>query len=164
MLYRKHSAKLRGYFVSRGIIFADAQDLVHEVFQELGRGRIPDDPHTYVYGIARNVLSKYYRRLSGERAGFVEYCRHAATGNEHSPEGTSSMGALEGHTVEEVERILRDAATRLAPAYRELAILRFSRGLSTKELASLSHCSEDAMRKRIQRLRAMLRESIQGRI
>ena len=160
-LYHKYFPKLRHYFVSQGLRFVDAEDLAHDVFQELGHGKVPEDPNTYIYAIARNVLFKHRRRKIAEHGVLDEYCRRVTTENEHRTYHAPDAGPSEEDPTAEVERIIRTVSARLPAKYAELMALRFSKGLSAKELAPLMNCSEDAVQKRIQRLRAVLRQLIQ---
>jgi RNA polymerase sigma factor (sigma-70 family) len=160
MLYRKHSLTLEGYFVSKGLPATEAQDLVHEVFRELGQGRAPKEPNAYIYAIARNILSWHRRRKMAELAVLDEYCRRVVSENRHSPYHAPGAGSHEGDPAVEVKRIIETVTAKLPAKHVELLTLRFSKGLSARELAPLMKCSEDAVQKRIQRLRVVLRRLI----
>ena len=157
-LYRKHFPKLGGYFASRGLGPADAEDLAQEVFQELGRNRVPEHPNAYIYAIAKNILAKHHRREIAEHVALDEYCRHVI-----SDSGCSASPALdteppEGTSTAEAERILKTITARCPPKDAELVALRFIEGLSVRQVAQRIGCSENAISKRIEKLRAILRQ------
>ena len=156
-LYHKYFPKLRHYFVSQGLRFVDAEDLAHDVFQELGHGKVPEDPNTYIYAIARNVLFKHRRRKIAEHGVLDEYCRRVTTERGCSASHALDTEPSEGTSTAEAERILETITARLPPKDAELMTLRFVEGLSIKEVAQRTNRSEDAVRRRIDRLRAAVR-------
>jgi RNA polymerase sigma factor (sigma-70 family) len=153
-LYRRYFPKLGGYFASQGLDPGEAEDLAHDVFQELGRAKVPEDPNTYIYAIARNMLAKHRQRKITEHTVLGEYCRRviADNGPSHVLDAVSKEAPITG-----AEHILRTVIARLPPRDGELVTLRFIQGLSVKRVARRMRCSEDAIRKRIERLRAVLR-------
>jgi RNA polymerase sigma-70 factor (ECF subfamily) len=156
-LYRKYFPKLGGYLAAQRLNPAEAEDLAHDVFEELGRAKVPKDPNTYIYAIARNILAKHRRREIAERAALDEYCRRVTSdGGRSTPDPFDTGRATEALSVE-AERILKTVVAKLPPKDAELLTLRFMEGLSTKEMAKRVNCSEEAVRKRIERLRAVLR-------
>ena len=155
-LYRKYFPKLGGYFASGGLSPTEAEDLVHDVFQELGQAKVPEDPNAYIYAIARNILAKHRRRQIAEHAALDEYCRRVTTGNGRSPSRALDTSPSEDPPTE-TERIFRTVAARLSPRDAELVTLRFLEGLSVRQVAQRRSCSENAVRKRIRKLRAILR-------
>ncbi|MCL5282245.1 MAG: sigma-70 family RNA polymerase sigma factor [Planctomycetes bacterium] len=156
-LYRKYLRKLGSYFASQGLHPTEAEDLAHDVFRELGQAKVPEDPKTYIYAIARNILARRRRREFAERAALDEYGRRVTSENSHStPDPFAAGPATEALSVE-AEQILRTAIATLPPKDAELFTLRFMEGLSTKEVAHRMNCSEEAVRKRMERIRAVLR-------
>lgn len=156
-LYRTHLPRLVGYFRIQGIDPTDTYDLTHEVFREIGQRTLPKDPNTYIYAVARNILSTYRKRQGTERAALGEYAHMVTTENEHRALEASDIGPSQEDAAAEAERILKNAAARLPAKYAELMTLRFIEGLSVKQTAQRMNCSQDVVRKRVQRLRAMLR-------
>ncbi len=156
-LYRKYFPKLGSYFAAQGLHPTDAEDLVHDVFQELGHAKVPEDPNTYIYAIARNILARRRRYRIVERAALDEYCRRVTSNDgQFAPDPLVAGPATEALSVE-AEQILRAVLAKLPPKDAELLTLRFMKGLSTKEVAKRVNCSEEAVRKRIERIRAVLR-------
>ena len=146
-----------GYFASRGLNSTEAEDLAHDVFQEIGRGKVPEDPNTYIYAIARNILSKHRQRKMAEHAALDEYRRRVTAANGHFASHILDAGASGEAPSVEAERILGTAIAKLPPKDAELVALRFIQGLPVRRVARRMSCSEDAVRKRIERLRAVLR-------
>jgi RNA polymerase sigma-70 factor (ECF subfamily) len=142
-LYRQYSPKLGGYFASQGLDPVEAEDLAHDVFQVLGQAKVPEDPNTYIYAIARNLLSKHRRRVTTDNG------RSISPAHDTGPSEEASTG--------EAERILKTVAARLPARYAELLTLRFIEGLSTRQVAQRMSCSENAVGKRLRKIRAILR-------
>ena len=156
-LYRKYFPKLGGYFASKGLNSTEAEDLAHDVFQELGRGKVPEDPNTYIYAIARNILARHRRRKIAEHAALDEYSRRVTSANRCSGSHTLVTGLSEEAAIGAAERILKMVATRVPAQDAELVTLRFLEGLSVKQVAQRVNCSENAVRKRLRKLRDILR-------
>ena len=157
ILYRQYFPKLGHYFASQGLSPADTEDLGQEMFQELGQGKVSENPNAYIYSIAKNILAKHRRREIAEHAALEEYCRRVTTDNRRSASRALDTGPSEETPTAEAERILRTVAARLPPKDAELVTLRFLEGLSTKQIAQRRSCSENAVRKHIRKLRAILR-------
>ncbi len=161
-LYRKYFPKLGSYFAAQGLHPTDAEDLVHDVFQELGHAKVPEDPNTYIYAIARNILARRRRYRIVERAALDEYCRRVITDRGHSTSRILDRGPVEEDPTTEAERVLRTAIAKLPPKDGELVTLRFIQGFSVRRVAQRMSCSEDVVRKRIERLRPVLRRLYRG--
>lgn len=156
-LYRRYFPKLGSYFASQGLNPTEAEDLAHDVFRELGKAPVPQNRNAYVYAIARNILAQHRRHEIAEHAALDEYCRRVTTEC-----GCSASHALDTEPSEEAptaeaERILKTITARLPPKDAELMTLRLVEGLSIKEVAQRTNRSEDAVRRRIDRLRAAVR-------
>jgi RNA polymerase sigma-70 factor (ECF subfamily) len=146
-LYADFHPQIERYFTTRRVQRADAEDLAMQVFEELGRRRIPRDPEPYIRAIARNVLSRYRRNKIRELAGLHRLLAEAAA--------KDGAGYLSGQ--ERSEASSRDAveaiAARLSARQLEMVRLRFADNLSIAKLAVTLGCSQPAVYKRIQRLR-----------
>ena len=157
MLYRRHFDRIRRYFARSLGDSADAEDLAQQVFVELARAKVPEEPLAYLDAIARNVLAHYRRRRATEQAALAGYRRDTelATKGVKWPEAIGDLSPRD--STESVKGILMAVVRRLAPKDAELVTLRFLEGLSTKQVAQRMSCSEDAVRKRVERLRVVLR-------
>jgi len=156
-LYRRYLPKLGGYFSSQGLNPTEAEDLAHDVFRELGQAPVPQNRNAYIYAIARNILARHRRREIAEHAALDEYCRRVTTDRGCSASHALDTEPSEGTSTAEAERILKTITARLPPKDAELMTLRFVEGLSIKEVAQRTNRSEDAVRRRIDRLRAAVR-------
>ena len=92
-----------------------------------------------------------------EHAALDEYCRRVTTDNGYSASMLSTPNHQREASTAEAERILKTVTARLPPKDAELVTLRFLEGLSVRQVAQRMSCSEDAVRKRIRKLRAILR-------
>jgi RNA polymerase sigma factor (sigma-70 family) len=147
-LYRKYFPRPEGYFASKGVHPTEAEDLAHDVFQELGQAKVPEDPKAYIYAIARNIFARRRRREIAEHAALGEYCRRVTS--EDAGPATEALSV-------EVGQILQTVLAKLPPKDAELFTLWFMQELSAKEVAQRLDCSEEAVRKRIERLRPVAR-------
>jgi RNA polymerase sigma-70 factor, ECF subfamily len=161
-LYRRYFPKLGSYFASQRLSPAEAEDLAHDVFQELGQAKVPEDPRTYIYAIARNILSKHRRHKIAEHAALDEYCRRVTADDGRSVSHTLDARTSQETPTGEAEQIMRTVAARLPPKDAELVTLRFLEGLSAKQVAKRMNCSENAVRKHIRKLRTILRRFDRG--
>ncbi|MCL5283076.1 MAG: sigma-70 family RNA polymerase sigma factor [Planctomycetes bacterium] len=156
-LYREYFPKLGGYFAYNGLNPAQAEDLTHDVFQELGRANVPENPNAYIYGIARNILSQQRRREIAERAALGEYSRRLTSDDRCIGADTLDTRLSEGAEIGAAERILNMVAPRLPARDRELTTLRFLEGLPVKQVARRLNCSENAVRKCLRKVKAVMR-------
>jgi RNA polymerase sigma-70 factor, ECF subfamily len=156
-LYRRYFPKLGGYFASRGLSPTEAEDLAHDVFQELGQAQVPQNRNAYIYAVARNVLAQHRRRKIREQVGLEEYRRRVTTAAGRLASRPSGAGQSEEALNTEAEQILKTITARLPPKDAELVTLRFLDGLSIRQVAQRTNRSEDGVRRRIDRLRAALR-------
>jgi RNA polymerase sigma factor (sigma-70 family) len=161
-LYRKYLPKLGSYFAAQGLHPTEAEDLAQDVFQELGHANVPEDPHAYIYAVARNMLSQHRRRAIAERTALGEYGRRVTSDDRRSGSHTLDAGLSEEAATGEGEQVLAMVAARLPAKDAELVILRFIRGLSSKQVAQRMNCSENAVRKRIRKLRPLLRRLLRA--
>ncbi len=157
VLYGKYFPMVRAYFISRRPSPAEADDLAQEVFQALGQGPVPEDPGTYIHAVARNVLSRHLRRTMTEHAALDEYCRRVIVDNGRSASYVYDTEPSAEASTAAAERILKMAAARLPAKCAQLIGPWLIEGLSVKQIAQQMNCSENAVRKRIRRIRAGLR-------
>lgn len=155
--YRKYYPTLGAYLTSKGLGPDDAEDLDQEIFQELGQGKVPEHPNAYLYAIAKNVLARYCRRKMAERAALDEYRRYVTVRDDHPPDPALDASPAEEDATTAAQQILRTVAARLPPKDVALVTLRFIEGLSVRQVAQRMGCSENAVSKRIEKIRALLR-------
>jgi RNA polymerase sigma-70 factor (ECF subfamily) len=136
----------------------DAEDAVQEAFQKLARR--PDvqrDPGvlawlmTTIRHTCQRMLRPFARARArlGERTDDLDAVASTAPGPD---------AALERWRL---VRAVHEALTALAPAYREVILLRDLEGLSGDEVCQALGLSEAAMKSRLHRARALVRERLE---
>ncbi|AGZ43051.1 RNA polymerase sigma factor [Actinoplanes friuliensis] len=152
-MYAANFAPLLAYAVRRVEQHEDAADVVAETFliawrrgHELPPG---DEARLWLYGVARRVLSNHHRGgVRRERLGDRLRQRLAAVVTA-DPAG------------EVVERLTVQAAlARLGDLDREVLTLTIWEGLQPREVAAVLQVTPEAVRTRLSRARAKLRELV----
>ena len=155
--YRKYYRALGTYFASQGLGPDDVEDLDQEIFRELGQSKVPEHPNAYLYAIAKNVLARHRRRQIAERAALDEYRRYVTIRDVHLVEPALDAGRPEEDPTTTAQHILRTVAARLPPRDVAVMALRLIEGLPVRQLAQRMGCSENAVSKRMEKIRALLR-------
>lgn len=127
---------------------ADAEDIVQECFLEILRPSCSYDPartpiRTYLFGIVRNQALKRLARRDPEVV---------AAAAPHSPEA----GLLQS----ELSDIVSSAVMQLPETQREVLILAHYEQLPLAEIAQLMALDIGAVKSRLQRARAALKETL----
>jgi RNA polymerase sigma-70 factor (ECF subfamily) len=127
---------------------ADAEDVVQECFLELLRPGCSYDPErtpirTYLFGVVRNQSLK--RRSRG-----------VATGFEPTPERSPERQVL----LTELEEVVARAVRELPEGQREALILAHYEQLPLAEIARVMEIEVTAVKSRLQRARANLKETL----
>jgi RNA polymerase sigma-70 factor (ECF subfamily) len=128
---------------------ADAEDIVQECFLALLRPECSFDPartaiRTYLFGAVRNQsLKRLRRREQGEAA-------------ESADPRTPETEALRG----EITEAVADAIAALPESQREVLLLAHYEQLSLAEIAEITQLEVSAVKSRLQRARAALRETL----
>ncbi|GIF05142.1 RNA polymerase sigma factor [Actinoplanes siamensis] len=152
-VYAANFQPLLGYALRRVEQPADAADVVAETFLIAWRRRheVPPGGETrlWLYGVARRVLANHHRGGERrERLGERLRRRLAAVG-----------GADPGSEV--LERLaVREALARLGDLDREVLTLTVWEGLEPREVAEVLGVNAAAVRTRLSRARARLRELV----
>jgi RNA polymerase sigma-70 factor (ECF subfamily) len=148
-LFARHHRDVHRYLVRMTGRADVADDLTQEVFLRVVRALRDGGPvgheRGWVFSIAHNLLIDRFRHV--ERHPVVAAAR--ATEPARSP--TQDL-------VVELSR----AIGRLAEADRDLFLLREIGGLSYVEMAATCECTVEAVRSRLHRARAALREMLTG--
>jgi len=134
----------------------DAEDVVQEVFMKIyrkissfdGRSKIG----TWLYRIAVNVCIDHVRRNKVQRTKTLSVEEETLInlkekGNEVEKSVTSG----------EVNKIARNAITRLSPKLRTVVVLRDLQGFAHAEIADILGCSKGTVSSRLSRGRLKLR-------
>jgi len=155
--YKKFYPRVRARVSASVANEHDAQDLVQQVFMELARIKVPEKPLPYLDAMARNLVAQYRGRRLAEQETLAEYLRHEELAQAEAKWHDGTLDPAEGDSREEIERLQRVMARRLSPEDIELVTLRFLEGLAIKQVAQRMNCSENAVNKRLQKLRPILR-------
>lgn len=135
---------------------SDAEDLLQETFIKIHRnlnGLHADDRLTgWIYQIARNTITDYYRR----NGHVVESLDEGAKENERLAAGDDEELTVE----QELALCLRPMVEHLPDNYRQALWLTEFEGVSQVELASQLGISVSGAKSRVQRGRAMLRQQL----
>ena len=151
VLFERHAEPLLGFFARRTLDAEAAAELVAETFAEAfsSRGRFRDqgvDGAAWLFGIGRNLLSRYFRN------GAVEARARRRLG---MPERTVGEGDYERIEelidLEDVGREVRAALSDLPEDQREAVTLRVIDGRSYREVAEELGCTETTARARVSR-------------
>lgn len=143
---------------------SDAADATQEVYVRVVRSilgfRQESSFGTWLHRVTLNVCSTALRRRGDIRArGQVAGAAPFAVPD--APDLLAATDDTEGAVVgrEEARRVT-DAIAQLPPDARAVIVLRDVRGLSTKETASMLGISEAAVKVRLHRAHARLREMV----
>ena len=143
----------------------DAADATQEVYIRVVRGvlgfRAESAFATWLHRVTVNVCATALRRRGNARAR-GQVADASSFGAPDSERDVASDDDVERAVVdrEHVDRV-RDALDRLPRDAREVVVLRDVHGLSTKEVATMLGISEGAVKVRLYRAHAKLRESVE---
>ena len=151
-LWQEYRDRLRQFLLSRIKNPADVDDLLQEIliktYRNLDTVKDPDKFLSWLFQIARNVLTDYYRK----------------SGVEASRQDTLQREILTEQEPEQYEQVRRELTNcilpflnQLPPKYREAIEAVDLQGESQKELAVKLGLSYSAVKSRVQRGRSMLK-------
>lgn len=151
VLFERHAEPMLAFFARRTFDAESAAELVAETFAEAfaARGRFRDrgvDGAAWLYGIGRNLLSRYFRN------GAVDARARRRLGMPERTVGESDFERIE--ELIDLERLgerIRDAMSALPEAQREAVTLRVIDGRSYREAADELGCTETVARARVSR-------------
>lgn len=154
-------------FLSRLVGDEEAEDVAQEVFLRVDRGlegfRGESSIGTWIYSIARNAALDRLR----SRPAWLESARQLQThGSDEDPENVMSQipdqqVSLERHLIgKEMSECIRGRVDTLPESYRRVLVLSEFAGMTNAETASALGVSEGAVKIRLHRARALLREDL----
>jgi len=151
-LYRECRADVYGYVASLVRDRAAAEDVTALAFERVLRGRSRFDPgrgspRAWLFAIARNAALDELRRRRRTGALTVEVADERAL----DPELDAELA--------ERRVLVRGGLAKLAPAEREVILLKFVGRLSNAELGRVLGCSESSAGTRLHRAVERLREA-----
>jgi len=133
-----------------------AQDVYLAVWQDLGRLRQATSFLPWLRQVTRNRAHHLLRT----RARQEKRVRSTTEDSLLATAADPRPGAMTELLDRETRRMVADAVDRLPPGSREVVILYYREGESTRQVAGLLDMSEAAVRKRLSRARALLREEL----
>jgi RNA polymerase sigma-70 factor (ECF subfamily) len=154
-------------FLSRLVGEEEAEDVAQEVFLRVDRGlegfRGESSMGTWIYRIARNAALDRLR----SRPAWLERARQLQThGSDEDPEDVMSQIPDEGASLEryligkEMSECIRGRVDTLPESYRRVLVLSELVGMTNAEIAATLGVSEGAVKIRLHRARALLREDL----
>ena len=151
-----HTA-VRRFIAARVQDAATADDLTQEVFvkvqKRIAQVRDPRRLMGWLIQIARNTVADFFRSARSTEPFNEE---HAA----EVPARPASWEREESSLREELAAYIRSVVHELPPIYRDAIVLTEYDGLSQVELAKQLGLSNSAAKSRVQRARAMVKETI----
>lgn len=155
-LVERHQQLVCALAYSRTGSVAVSEDIAQETFlaawRDLARIRTPENFRGWLCGTTRHLSAKFHR---GDRPS--------------SPltEDIADAGVAqpsENAITREEEAMLWAALERLPESHREPLILFYRGGQSVREIAAALEISEDAVKQRLSRGRAMLQEAVRAKV
>jgi RNA polymerase sigma-70 factor (ECF subfamily) len=153
-----HQGRIFGYLGRMGLDRATAEDIAQETFLRLWRSAWQFDaklasPATWILTIARNLALTHLARPS-RRVEIMD-------GAEPPDAACDRPRPDEALQTKQQRARLRTALERLAPADRSLLAASYIEDLGLAEIARLEGCTTGAVKVRLHRARARLREILE---
>ena len=152
ILYKKYLSIVTDYAVSLNGHHTSIRDIVQETFTRLWQNRkafrADSTFKTYIFGIARNVLSEEQKGLRKEKDFFRErFLKYRM----------SLISELRIHPLK-IEKPMKDAMSQLTKKQEQAINLFYIEGLPTNKAAKYANCSIKAFEGRLFRARGRLRQ------
>jgi RNA polymerase sigma-70 factor (ECF subfamily) len=163
ILVRDHIDSVRAFLLASLRDAVAAEDVLQETFLVAWRildrydRQLPFGP--WVRGIAGKLVLNHRRRLGRSR---VHYCDDQVLA--HIDDRFEQFHRLQGDTFDEKLDALRDCLTRLGDAQREAIRLHYEHGLHCKEIAAKLGIGFEAVKKHLQRGRAVLQRCLATKV
>jgi len=162
-LIRRYEPRLRLYVTHIVGVAEEARDLVQEAFIRVWRNLDQYDPRyrfsTWLFRIAHNLAIDHVRRRRHAMVSLDlgENDEGEAMRLDPADERRDPLGNFENR---ELGRALSREISELAPAYRELVILRHLVGLSYNEIAELKRLPLGTVKNKLFRAHSVLRVAL----
>jgi RNA polymerase sigma-70 factor (ECF subfamily) len=149
-IWHEYHARLKAFIQARISDAAAADDVLQNVFLKM-HGGLPSlqdrtKLQSWLYQIARNVISDYYRSVQPTVA-VKEFLPDSGTDPNEK-------------TTRELSECLRPMIEQLPDTYREAIILSEIKELTQKEVSRVQGISASGAKSRVQRGRALLKEML----
>lgn len=152
-IWEEYGRRVRRFLMARVSSLEDAEDLLQDILlkthQHIKTLQDSEKIHAWLFQIARNTLTDYYRRkhASGVHVDISDF-----------NEVLETSGGVETSVHAELSQCLQPFLQQLPEKYREAVEAADLKGMSQKELAETLGLSHSAMKSRVQRGRQMLGE------
>jgi RNA polymerase sigma factor (sigma-70 family) len=148
-LFRAHHAQVLAYALRR--VPARADDVVSDTFAVAWRrlDAVPEDAEAWLYGVARKVISGYWRGSAREQALVSRLCELEPRAEREQDHG-DDFGPL------------YEALGQLAESDREALLLVHWEGLEPERAALVLGIGREAFNQRVHRARARLRTRLEA--
>jgi len=160
-LYLKYAPQVRSYIASHVSCVADIDDLVQDVFLQVCQGKGHYDSgkgvRPYIFGIARNMIRRYRRQTERALQAIPADSIDRLSLRYHI---RGSIGPVRRISAKEWKGILARGDIELSVRLGEAIELRFIEALSCEQAARRLGCSKQALRKRVERGRKLLRDAL----
>lgn len=153
----RHAADLHRFVGSLGVRGADADDVLQDTFLAAWRGagtyRGDGSARAWLFSVARNAVRHSVRRRVGEPDHFAPL---EAIDSLEAIAEAAGWGSESESRERDTADLVRTALARLAPADREILVLRDVEGLTGEETAEALSLSLAGMKSRLHRARLRL--------
>ena len=157
LLVVRYAADVHRFVGSLGVHGADAEDVLQDTFLAAWRGaatyRGDGSARAWLFSVARNAVRHSVRRRLGEPDHFAPLDAIDSLETIAEAAGWGSEAASDQRDTAE---LVRTALARLAPADREILVLRDMEGLSGDDTAAALSLSLAGMKSRLHRARLRL--------
>jgi len=163
-LYARHSEELLAFIARRTGDTEVALDLWGETFaqaltsQRRYRGATVEEEAAWLYGIARRLLTRYYRRGSAERRAMTRLGIERPT-----IDLTTEAEIIRRAALDDMKQAIAAGVAMLPDQAREAIELRLVDELSYPDLAARLAITEQAARKRVSRAMGTLSRVLDNR-
>lgn len=151
-LYSEHQQRLFKYFYARTTNKQSAEDLTHDVFYEASKTihlyRGDASLLSWLYGIANNLLKKYYRSKKYEQSLQQKL-------EEPTIQPVSELERLVEQKMQ--VQVIHERIMQLEETAKQIVLLRLYSELSFKEIGEIVGCTENYARVQFHRLKQQLK-------
>lgn len=164
-IYDKYVGKIYRYIYFRVSAAETAQDLTSDVFlkswqylssqQSAVNSKRLENPRAFLYQVARNLISDFYRKKGNSPLSLEEIADKDA----FIVDGRDSVVEIDKNI--EIDSV-KEAIGSLNADYQEVIIWRYLDEMEIKEMAQILEKSEGAVRVLLSRALAALRDNLRG--
>lgn len=155
-LVTRHQQMVCALAFARTGSFAVSEDVAQETFlaawRRVAKAGAPENFRAWLCGTVRNLAARFHRDADPIST------LPADAADEHARDAREELAARED------EAVVWASLSELPEVYRDPLVLYFRQGQSTRQVAEALGLSEQAVRQRLSRGRAMLQEAVRARV